>query len=275
MTDDPPSGRPAGDPDGPGSLAGDHALVTGATRGIGWATAKALAGAGADVTLLARSRDRLDSRCRELSGVSKGRVHAVSADIASPDALAQALDAATDALGAPTLLINNAGIAESAPFLRTAEDVWAEAMAINFHSIRHAVAHVLPAMIDADYGRIVTVASTAGLKGYPYVSAYCAAKHAAVGLTRALAVEFAATGITINAVAPGFVDTEMTAASVDRIVAQTGRRPEEALESLVSFNPQGRLIQPGEVADAVLFLCRRSSASITGQVLSVAGGEVT
>ena len=245
-----------------------HALVTGGGRGIGRAIASVLVQAGATVTVLGRDRAALDD------AVAAGSAHFVAvADVANQSAVAAAI--AEAAARAPIdILIANAGAAESAPFAKSDAALFRRMMDVNFMGVVHAVQAVLPAMKDRRYGRVVAVASTAGLKGYAYVSAYSAAKHAVVGLVRSLALELATTGVTVNAVCPGFTDTDLVAGSIDNIMKKTGRSREQAVAELSKHNPQGRLVTPAEVADAVLFLCGEGAGAITGQAIAVAGGEV-
>jgi NAD(P)-dependent dehydrogenase (short-subunit alcohol dehydrogenase family) len=245
-----------------------HALVTGGGRGIGREIASVLARAGATVTVLGRDRAALDD------AVAAGSAHfAVVADVANQGSVAAAM--AEAAARAPIdILIANAGAAESAPFAKSDAALFQRMMDVNFMGVVYAVQAVLPAMKDRRYGRVVAVASTAGLKGYAYVSAYSAAKHAVVGLVRSLALELATTGVTVNAVCPGFTDTDLVAGSIDNIMKKTGRSREQAIAELSKHNPQGRLVTPAEVADAVLFLCGEGAGAITGQAIAVAGGEV-
>jgi NAD(P)-dependent dehydrogenase (short-subunit alcohol dehydrogenase family) len=244
-----------------------HALVTGGGRGIGRATA-ALAQAGATVTVLGRNRTTLDQ------AVAAGDAHFVAvADVADQAAVNAAI---AEAAGRQPIdiLIANAGIAESAPFAKSDAALFRRMMDVDFMGVVHCVQAVLPAMRDRRYGRIVAVASTAGLRGYAYASAYSAAKHAVVGLVRSLALELASTQLTVNAVCPGFTDTDLLAGSIDNIMNKTGRSRDQAVADLSRHNPQGRLVAPAEVADTVLWLCGEGAGAITGQAIAVAGGEV-
>jgi NAD(P)-dependent dehydrogenase (short-subunit alcohol dehydrogenase family) len=245
-----------------------HALVTGGGRGIGREIAATLARAGATVTIVGRHRATLDE------AVGAGSAHFIGvADVVDRSAL-QAAIAEAAARQPIDILIANAGIAESAPFMKSDAALFARMMDVNFMGVVHSIQAVLPSMRDRPYGRIVAIASTAGLKGYPYVSAYVAAKHAVVGLARSLALELAATKVTVNAVCPGFTDTDLVAGSIDNIMKKTGRSREQATAELSRHNPQGRLVQPAEVADSVLWLCGKGAGAITGQTIAVAGGEV-
>jgi NAD(P)-dependent dehydrogenase (short-subunit alcohol dehydrogenase family) len=249
--------------------AGRHALVTGGGIGIGNAVARALMQAGAKVTILGRREVTLSEAVRS------GHASAFEvADVTDPDALARAIAAAQDRLGPISILVNNAGAAESAPFARTGRAMWDRMIAVNLTSVYETTHALLPGMVASGWGRVVNIASTAGLAGYAYVSAYVAAKHGVVGLTRALALECAKSGVTVNAVCPGFTDTALVSDSIARIAAKTGRAPEAALADLTRANPQGRLVTPDEVAAAVLFLCSAGASAMNGQSVAVAGGEV-
>ena len=250
-------------------LEGQHALVTGGGTGIGAAIAKALAAEGAKLTLVGRRRDKLEE-------VGSGDFDALvaPADVTVRDEVERVFALAREAQGPVTILVNNAGSAQSAPFARVSDEAWRRTMAVNLDALLYCCQAALPDLLAAPSGRIVTIASTAGLKGYAYSAPYVAAKHGAVGLTRALAVELASTNITVNAVCPGFADTDLAAEATARIVAKTGRSEAEARAELARFNPQGRLVTAAEVADAVLWLCRPESQAITGQSVAVAGGEV-
>jgi NAD(P)-dependent dehydrogenase (short-subunit alcohol dehydrogenase family) len=245
-----------------------HALITGGGRGIGRAVASALVQAGATVTVLGRNRATLDE------AVAAGAAHfADVADVADQSAVGAAIAKAASRRPID-ILIANAGVAESAPFAKSDAALFRRMMDVDFMGVVHSVQAVLPAMKDRPYGRIIAIASTAGLKGYAYASAYSAAKHAVVGLMRSLALELASTRITVNAVCPGFTDTDLLTGSIDNIMKKTGRNREEAVADLSRFNPQGRLVSPEQVADAVLWLCGEGAGAITGQAIAVAGGEV-
>jgi 3-hydroxybutyrate dehydrogenase len=254
-------------------LHGRHALITGASRGIGAAIAGALARAGAAVTLAGRGRDARDALAAELRAHGHA-VHVVTMDVTDEAAVRAGCAGAEAAQGAIDILVNNAGVAESAPLARMDRDHWDRMLAVNLTGPFLCCRAVLPGMLDRSFGRIVNIASTAGLRGYAYVAAYSAAKHGVIGLTRSLALETARRGITVNAICPGYTQTSMLERTIANIQAKTGRTAEEARAELVRGNPQGRLIQPEEVAGTVLWLCAPGSESVTGQSIALAGGEV-
>jgi NAD(P)-dependent dehydrogenase (short-subunit alcohol dehydrogenase family) len=251
-------------------LTGRHALVTGASRGIGLAIAERLLAEGARVTLLGRQLAKLEEVAAKLGP----DVHAVAADVSDSARMRAAVEAASKHAGAVDILINNAGQAASAPLHKSDDALWQTMLAVNLTGTYNGIRAALPSMLERDFGRIVNVASTAGLIGYPYVSAYCAAKHGVIGLTRALAKEVASRNITVNAVCPGYTDTDIVRETIANIQAKTARLQSEALQVLVDNNPQRRLIRCEEVANAVAWLCLPGSESITGQSIAVAGGEV-
>ncbi len=270
-----PAAPPAttGEPEPP-RLAGRHALVTGAARGIGAEIARGLAADGARVTLLGRDAGRLQALADSLADAVGGSARIAVADVADAAAVVRAFDAAAAAFGPITVLVNNAGQAESAPFLKTTDTLWAQMIAVNLTGTFLCSRAALPGMLASGWGRIVNIASTAGQRGYAYVAAYSAAKHGVVGLTRSLALEVAKRGVTVNAVCPGYTETDILRDSIANVVAKTGRSEAEARAQFAAGNPQGRIVQPAEVADAVRWLCGPGAAAITGQTVSVSGGEV-
>jgi len=248
-------------------LAGKLALVTGGGRGIGAAVARRLAGAGARVIVAGRTEADLAAVAAEVGGVAV-RVDLV--DRADTDRLVARL---AD-LGRVDILINNAGIAESAALDRTSDAMWDRILELDVTAPFRLIRALVPAMVAAGWGRVVNIASNAGVSGYGYTAAYCAAKHALVGVTRALAVDLARTGVTINALCPGWVATRMSEEAVARIAEKTGRSAAEARASLESMSPQRRMIEPAEVAHAALMLCGHDARGIHGQTLVIDGGAV-
>ena len=251
------------------SLAGRHALITGGARGIGAAIADRLHALGAAITIMGRDESRLRAHAKTLPGS-----HYEVVDVSKPDAVIHAFDQVRQRAAPVDILVNNAGVARSAPFEKTEQALWQQILAVNLSGVFWCQQQVLGAMRESGWGRIINIVSTAGLTGYAYVAAYCAAKHGAIGLTRALALETARDGITVNAVCPGFTETDLLEESLKNIMATTGRSREQAEKSLKSVNPQHRFIQPQEVAHTVAWLCLPGSEGVTGQSIAVAGGEV-
>ena len=247
-----------------------HALVTGGGTGIGAAIAQALVEAGLRVTVTGRRLEPLQALAQRYPGA----MQAVVADVTDGEAVLRCFAQARQTFGPVQVLVNNAGQAHSAPFLKTGADLWQSTLNVNLGGTFHCSQAALPDMVAAGWGRIVNIASTAGLAGYAYVAAYCAAKHGVVGLTRAMALEFAKKGITVNAVCPGYTETEILQQSIAHVMAKTGRTQEQARTEFAASNPQGRIVQPHEVADTVRWLCGDAAASVTGQAIAVCGGEV-
>lgn len=249
-------------------LKGKHAVVTGGGKGIGLAIARSLVRAGASVTLMGRDAAVLGRVAAEMGAQS------IAVDLLDETAAGHAFDDAAKLAGPVDILINNVGGEKSSRFEKTSRADWDGMLALNLTVAFTCMQKALPEMKRRGFGRIVNVASTASLKGYPYVAAYCAAKHGLLGLTRAVALETAKTGVTVNAVCPGFTETDLLQRSLATIVDATGRTEEDARADLLKANPQGRFILPEEVAEAVLWLCSAAAGSVTGQAISINGGEI-
>ena len=252
------------------TLSGRHAVITGAGRGIGAAIARALANSGASISRLGRDLQRLEATAQSIASDTQ----CVVIDVSDEPSVKAAFEQIRKRFPRIDILVNNAGQASSAPFAKTTLEAWQSMLSVNLTGTFLCTREVLPAMMKQRSGRIVNIASTAGLIGYAYVSAYVAAKHGVVGLTRSLALEAAKSGVTVNAICPGFTDTDIVREAIANIIAKTGKSEEEARAALVTTNPQGRLVQPEEVANAVLWLCAPGSDAINGQAIPIAGGEV-
>lgn len=270
-------------------LAREHAIITGGGRGIGAAIAAELAAVGATLTLMGRDELALERTATELRGRFAGgpasgasapvpgatlAVSVVRCDVTDADSVAAAFATARERHGAASILVNNAGAGASAPFVETTRALWDRMLAVNLTGPFLCTQQVLPAMVAAGQGRIVNVASTAGLRGYARVAAYAAAKHGLVGLTRALAAETARQGVTVNAVCPGYTDTGMAREAIASLVA-AGHTPDEARHALERLNPRRALITPAEVASAVAWLCSGGASGVTGLAIPIAAGEIT
>jgi NAD(P)-dependent dehydrogenase (short-subunit alcohol dehydrogenase family) len=254
------------------SLEGRTAVVTGGGRGIGAAAARALAAGGAAVVVSARTAAEIEAVAGEIRA-GGGRAAAVPCDVSDPDAVAALARGAAE-LGPVDILVHAAGVTSSAPIRRLELEEWRRVLEVNATGAFLCTRAFLPGMAERGWGRLVYVASVAGLTGAPYIAAYAASKHAVLGLARCAAAEVAGRGVTVNALCPGYVDTDMTRASVTNIAATTGRSREEALDLLLAHNPQGRLIEPGEVADAAVWLCGEGARGVNGQSLVIDGGEL-
>lgn len=250
-----------------GPLAHEHAIVTGGGRGIGAAISAALAALGAHVTVMGRDRAVLERHARALGKNAR----AICCDVSDGESVSAAFGRAGDAY----ILVNNAGQAKSERFVHTTRELWDRMLATNLTSAYLCTREVLPAMLEARRGRIVNIASTAGLKAAPRMSAYSAAKHGVVGLTRSLALETAKFGVTVNAVCPGYTDTDMTEQGVRELMEAKRISRDEARAMITRVIPRGVMMTPEEVANAVVWLCTPDASGVTGQALVVAGGEIT
>ena len=261
-------------PDTERFLEGKHAIVTGGSRGIGAAVATELVARGAKVTIMGRDQESLDRQAEEMRGEEGVTVAVEPCDVADGASVTTAFSRAIANLGPAYILVNNVGTAKSRKFTELSRDVWDETISVNLTGTYLCTSEVLPGMLEAKEGRIVNIASTAGLRGYKTMSAYTAAKHGVIGLTRSLALETAKQGITVNAVCPGYVDTDLTAMGIENIVKNLGKTAEEARQMMVRTIPRGTFITAEEVAAAVSWLCSPSASGVTGIALPVAGGEL-
>lgn len=257
----------------PAPLNEKLAIVTGGGTGIGRATAMALAARGADIVLLGRTERTLKATAVDIRLECDVTVHVRTLDVTDADAVERVFAGLIADPGPPSILVNNAGGAESAPFAALDRANWDATLAVNLTSVYACTHAVLPAMLEAGYGRIINIASTAGLEGFPYVAAYCAAKHGVVGLTRSLALEVGPKGINVNAVCPGYTDTEMLQAAIRRIAVTTGRSEADARDELAAANAGGRLVRPEEVAEMVAALCGPAANGVTGQAIEITGAD--
>jgi 3-hydroxybutyrate dehydrogenase len=246
------------------------ALITGGGRGIGRAIALAFAREGIRIAVAARSSDQVNQVANE---IGNGAI-ALVCDVADPQSVARMFSDLRERLGDADILVNNAGIAESATITNTSDELWQRHLAINLSGTFYCTRAALPAMLQKGWGRIINVASVAGKTGAPYIAAYSASKHGVMGLTRSVALEVAASGITVNAICPGYVDTDMVSRGIERITTRTGRTAEEALDTLKKMSPQNRFATPEEVAAIALLLASDEGRGINGQGINIDGGSV-
>jgi len=255
-------------------LKGQHGLITGGSRGIGAAISNALAALGANVTIVARNQQNLEKQRERLETEFGVTALCIKTDITNEKEVQRSFTKAAKTAGPVDILINNAGIGKSMPFHKMDLEFWKATLDLNLTGTFLCTKQVYDSMRERGYGRIINISSTVGLRGYPYIAAYTASKHAIIGLTRTLALESAKKGITVNAICPGYTDTDLVSEAVENIAATSGRDKENIKTEIENMSPLGRLITPEEVAESAAWLCLPSSASITGQAIVVAGGSV-
>jgi len=251
-------------------LNGKIALITGGGRGIGRAIALAFAQHGAQIAVAARTAEQVEQVAAAIGNGAIGLV----CDVSDPESVTQTFAHTRERLGDVDIIVNNAGIAESATLVTTSDDLWHRHLAINLSGTFYCTRAALPAMLKKNWGRVINIASIAGKTGAPYIAAYAASKHGVMGLTRSIALEVAAAGITVNAICPGYVDTDMVTRGIEKITTRTGRSADEALETLKKMSPQNRLATPEEVAAIALLLASDEGRGINGQGINVDGGSV-
>ena len=250
-------------------------MITGGGRGIGRAIAFAFAREGANVVVAARTRQQVENAAKEIANQFGVETLAVECDVADTESVARAFEKVKQKFGrGPDLLVNNAGVAETSPFVKTDEAMWQRHLEVNLTGTFRCTHAALPEMLERCWGRVINIASIAGKTGAPYISAYAASKHGVLGLTRSLALEVGANGITVNAICPGYVDTEMTSRGIENIVAKTGKSADDALAALKRMSPQNRLVSAEEVAALALLLASEEGRGINGQAINVDGGTV-
>ncbi|HEY8413905.1 MAG TPA: SDR family NAD(P)-dependent oxidoreductase [Pyrinomonadaceae bacterium] len=252
------------------SSSAKTALITGGGRGIGRAIALAFAREGLRIAVAARTAEQVEQVAAEIGNDSIGLV----CDVSEPESVTRMFSDVRERLGDADILVNNAGIAESATIVNTTDELWHRHLAINLSGTFYCTRAALPAMLKKGWGRVINIASIAGKTGAPYIAAYSASKHGVMGLTRSIALEVASSGVTVNAICPGYVDTDMVSRGVERITSRTGRTAEEALDTLKKMSPQNRLVTPEEVAAIALLLASEDGRGINGQGINIDGGSV-